>query len=820
VSEIAHAVRQEPEPVKMATGGTSVPCGNTIHAHSQDHQGAKNRLLAHLHRGGKWAYWWTLQDRKSHWWQVGKPSPLPSGDADTYFGVHPTACKKGAGSRATNADVVAVNCVFADFDVKDHGSKEMTLAHVEGLPVVPSALVDSGGGYHAYWLLREPFIIDSEEDRKRIKELQRRWVDYVGGDPGAKDLARVLRVPGTRNMKPVYAPNFPTVTIVQADLTLLYRVDGLEAAIPAQEDMALARVPHVTPRSNGPDHYAEAALVNELATLARAQTGDRNTQLNRSAFNMGQFVGAGWLERSRVEQALYAQARDIGLDERETNATIQSGMAAGIREPRKARGKQDQAHGEGQTRPRDQPRQQPASAGQATEHRAATFSVIHNTDLGNARRLVARHGTDIRYCHAWGAWFIWDGRRWAKDETGEIQRLARATVASIHEEASRQVSAELWRALEKWAMRSESRERLGAMVDVAGDEPGVYIRHTELNANPWLLNVMNGTLDLQTGKLRPHRREDAITKISPVVYDPGATCPLWLSFLRRILPDPALRAFIQRAAGYSLTGLTIEQCLLFLFGTGANGKTTLIETLMGLLADYAQKAPTEMLMTRPGGSIPNDIARLPGARLVVAAEIEAGRQMAESLVKDLTGGDTMVARFMRQEFFEFRPTHKLWMYGNHKPIIRGTDDGIWRRIHLVPFLVTIPEAEKDPGLVKKLNAELPGILKWAVDGCLAWQEKGLGIPGAVDQATGKYRAEMDVLGRFLGDCCHLEPRARVTKAALYEAYERWGGDLTKRKFGDALRERGFEDGRGSGNAAIWKGIGQLTDDSSANAVLR
>jgi putative DNA primase/helicase len=382
------------------------------------------------------------------------------------------------------------------------------------------------------------------------------------------------------------------------------------------------------------------------------------------------------------------------------------------------------------------------------------------------------------------------------------------------------VSAEWRRALDKWAMRSESRGRLSAMVDVAGDEPGVYVRHTELNANPWLLNVMNGTLDLQTGELRPHRREDAITKISPVVYDPGATCPLWLSFLRRILPDPALRAFIQRAAGYSLTGLTIEQCLLFLFGTGANGKTTLIETLMGLLADYAQKAPTDMLMTRLGGSIPNDIARLPGARLVVAAEIESGRQMAESMVKDLTGGDTMVARFMRQEFFEFRPTHKLWMYGNHKPIIRGTDDGIWRRIHLVPFLVTIPEAEKDPGLVKRLNAELPGILKWAVDGCLAWQEKGLGIPSAVNQATGKYRAEMDVLGRFLGDCCHLEPRARVTKAALYEAYERWGGDLTKRKFGDALRERGFEDGRGSGNVAIWKGIGQLADDGGANAVPR
>lgn len=319
----------------------------------------------------------------------------------------------------------------------------------------------------------------------------------------------------------------------------------------------------------------------------------------------------------------------------------------------------------------------------------------------------------------------------------------------------------------------------------------------DFDGDPWLLNVRNGTIDLRTGKLLPHNPENLLTKVVSVDYDPAAQCPLWETFLDRIMAGNAeLIEFLQRVVGYCLTGSTREQIFCILHGTGANGKSTIIKTIIKLLGDYAWQAPANMLMTKDRDAIPNDIARLKGVRYVSVTETEENRRLAESLVKTLTGEDKITARFLHGEFFEFEPTAKFFMATNHKPVIRGTDLAIWRRIRLVPFEVAIPKEEQDPELPQKLQAELSGILNWALEGCKKWQESGLTEPQAVMVATQTYRAESDVLAQFLTDCT-VEAEGTVVQAKdLYQAYRQWcdtNGErsISNNAFGRKMKERGF-----------------------------
>jgi len=456
------------------------------------------------------------------------------------------------------------------------------------------------------------------------------------------------------------------------------------------------------------------------------------------------------------------------------------------------------------------------------------------TDLGNAMRLVDRHGEELRYCHPWRRWLVWDGRRWRIDEDGEIVRRAvdvrqgiyaeaaalSAEAANTVDDSKRKELASKAQATLTWAKGSESRVRINAMIELAQSLPGIPVAPDELDAAPWLLNVQNGTLDLRTGELRPHRREDMLTKLAPVAYDPEAECPTWLSFLARIFDgNENLIAFMQRALGYALTGDVSEQVLFICYGVGANGKSTLLNTVRAVLGeDYARHTPTETLLIRErGGGIPNDIARLKGARFVTAIEADAGRRLAESLIKQITGGDPVAARFMRAEWFEYVPEWKLFLAVNHKPMIRGTDNAIWRRIRLIPFTVTIPEPEQDKHLGEKLLAEAPGILAWMVRGCLDWQAKGLGTPEEVKAATAEYRDEMDILGDFLSERCIQSPAVEATAKELYDEYVQWCEEnnvrpLGKVRFGIHLQERGFTRARGHGGTRKWRGVGLLAEE--------
>lgn len=456
-----------------------------------------------------------------------------------------------------------------------------------------------------------------------------------------------------------------------------------------------------------------------------------------------------------------------------------------------------------------------AKNGHRDDKPAPTFNL---TDQGNAERLVHRHGEDLLHVRKWGQWMVWDGTRWRPDETGEAERKAKETVKTMFHEADPGEGRPIDRNLASYALKSESRQKIEAMVALARSEEGIAVTHNDFDQDPWALNVQNGTLDLRTGKLRPHRREDGITKIAGTAYDPEAKAPTWTAFIERVLPSEALRRFVQKLAGYGLSADVSEQILPFLYGLGANGKSTFVNTLLAVVGEYGQQAAPDLLVAKKSAH-PTELADLFGARLVASVEVEDGRRLAESLVKQLTGGEKVRARYMHKDFFEFDPTHKPLLVANHRPEVRGTDHAIWRRIKLVPFDVTIPDEEKDKDLPGKLMDELPGILRWAVEGCLLWRKEGLGEPEEVKAATQNYRDEMDVLGRFIEDRCVLHERATALATPLYEAYQKWCEETgeteeTQNKFGRRLRERGLGQDREKGTRrTMWLGIGlwQPTD---------
>lgn len=424
----------------------------------------------------------------------------------------------------------------------------------------------------------------------------------------------------------------------------------------------------------------------------------------------------------------------------------------------------------------------PAPASEAPPLPAEPKPPRQRTDLGNAERLADQQGDDLRYVPSWDRWLAWDGRRWQPDALNEVMRRAHLTARSIYLEASEATDSYESEELAKHAVRSENAQRLEAMVRVARAVRPFPVAPDALDSDLWLFNVENGTVDLREGRVRPHRREDLITKIAPVRFDPSATWRRWDAFLARVLPDAAVRAYVQRLAGYWLTGDVREQILPFLHGAGANGKSTFVTLLQDLLGDYGKTGAPDLLVTKQQDAHPAEVADIHGARLVVCSEVEQGRWFAEKRIKELTGGDRLKARLMYRDFFEFRPTAKLVVIANHRPKVRGTDFAIWRRVHLVPFDVTIPAAERDNDLGRKLRAELPGILNWALRGCLEWQRGGLKPPKAIADATHEYRQEQDHVAQFVAECCETTPDA-VPMGEIYARYKLWAEAAGDRPWG-------------------------------------
>jgi putative DNA primase/helicase len=463
-------------------------------------------------------------------------------------------------------------------------------------------------------------------------------------------------------------------------------------------------------------------------------------------------------------------------------------------------------------------------------------------DVGNARRLAKEHGEFLTHCHPLKRWFVWDNVRWYQDDTGGIQRFAKDTVLDLYSWTETEIAAireqvkldeeiggcnsdelnlrlgRIRKAL-KWAGQSLAAPRINAMIDLARSEPGIPILPEQFDADPWLLNCQNGVLELKTGVLREHRRNDFMSKLCPVEYDADATCPLWMQCLDRWMAgDEELIRYLQRSIGYALSGDVSEQCLWFLHGEGNNGKSVFLKIVLMMLGDYGMQSPSDLLLAKEHESHPTAIADLWGRRFVSTIEVDDGKRLAEALLKQLTGSDKIRARFLYRDYFEFWPSHKIFLAANHKPQVRGTDLGIWRRIKLIPWSVVIPPAERDGHLDKKLSAELPGILAWAVRGCLDWQEKGgLQEPDAVRQAIEVYRSEEDSLGRFIAECCWANREAKVAAGALFDSYSKWSGDkfMTPQGLGKKLKEKGYSQSRGHNGVRFWEGIGLIEGSGDA-----
>ncbi|EMI11236.1 DNA primase family protein [Anoxybacillus gonensis] len=785
---------------------------------------------------------WTAEDKRPHWYEL-KDIALAAQKAiqlrqkfNVYFGIGLRKERLREYQRGSSKDIISLPCVWVEIDIQGgvHAAtnlptKEQAKILLNTFPLEPSIIVHSGGGIHCYWLFEQPARIHSEKDRQGAERMLKRFQNVfirLARSQGlvidnTADLARVLRVPGTFNRKAEPKP----VRTLKLDaeqryslLELLEALQEVEAKLPQESKLERPLKREYT-ETDIPDadvskivsgclfiqdyleHKETASYPEWLAALTIAAYCENGEQLAHEWSEGHPSYSEREVDRKYEEIRTHMKPRTCAAIHEEF------GSCAGCKHFRKINS--------------------PISLGMKGKMNNETRRrrMFKNTDLGNAERLVCRHGQNIRYNHVFGKWYIWDGKRWGEDKKKQIKQLAKDTVRNIYKEAHEEEDADKRKALSEHATRSESRTRIEAMISLAESE--VPILPDDMDRDIWLFNCQNGVIDLKTGELLPHSREYLMTKISPVSYDPKAECPTWIKFLEDIMQDDEgnvkheLIEFLQKAIGYSLTGDTSEQVLFFLYGTGRNGKSTFVNTIKEILGDYGKQTNADTFTVKKSDRVNNDIAALKGARLVAATESEEGARLAESLVKQLTGGEPILARFLHQEFFEFVPQFKIFFTTNHKPVIRGGDEGIWRRIRLIPFTVTIPPEKLDKDLPQKLRAEMPGILRWAVEGCLKWQREGLGNPKEVQEATQSYKDEMDTLGNFIKENCVIVPSAKCVVSELYKEYTEWCEDngefvLSRTKFNRKIEERGFKKERSTGGHFYFFGIG-LRDNTYLNS---
>lgn len=432
------------------------------------------------------------------------------------------------------------------------------------------------------------------------------------------------------------------------------------------------------------------------------------------------------------------------------------------------------------------------------------------TDVGNGNALARACDGKFKFCRQWKDWLMWDGARWRRGSGPEVveaqkrvirERYNRAVTSmgklrNVDDENAKRKLKAIAKVF-RWCAVSEDAKHVHAGVDMASSMPGILIDHHQLDNQPWLFNCANGVLNLRTGELVPHDSSLLLTQCSPTAYSDKAVAPRWKEFLEEAIVDPDTIAWLKRFVGYCMTGIVKEHVLPVLYGKGRNGKSTFIKTICRVFGDdYAGTAPQHFLAVQRGEQHPTRIAELYGKRFMADIETEEGVRLDEAMVKRLTGGDELVARRMREDFWRFMPTHKLLLASNNQPEVRNNDPAIWSRLKLVPFNVSFAGRE-DFDLDAKLNIEAPGILRWAVEGCLEWQQHGLPESPQIARATEAYRSDQDRIADFIATCCVLEADVKVKTEELTRAYVAWCVSqnirpMDGRPFGKALTDRGFQ----------------------------
>jgi putative DNA primase/helicase len=827
-----------------------------------------------------WLVLWTRQRKETGVFQIVTEPDLDRAVdfcgagalQDVYAAIGLQMRQPGNGNRGKEDGVISLPGVWADVDIAGpaHASKELPRTEGEALSLVatvdvsPSIIVRSGFGLQVYWLFREPFVIETEVERQNLKALSRRFQQMLRLQAGNRgwtldstpDLCRILRIPGTFNHKCVgdvrlvTAEYFDRTYNIDDFRELVSGLDEGEESRPIESPLQLppAKLPPILEGCAWMRHcrddsqtLPEPEWYRMLTVIARCEDAERwahelsreypkyskqetRRKLTQASGNKvapvtcvyvqsdltgGRFCGE-CLFLGNINSPIAIGRIETGLITRDPGAASTDHPAAPV-EPEPA----DAAH---------------ATADEPKSTKAAANKIEKFTDLGNAHRFVARYRDTMRYCEGWARWLVWDNMRWAEDE--RLEALARAgdLIRGLYPIAGTIEDEDRRKAFLKHLIKSESHRSLSALLNLAKADRRLARHPDDFDRDPWLYTVNNGTINLKTGERLSHNPDHLITKLAPVTYDPLAQCPEWLEFLDMImLSRVSLIGFLKRAMGSSLTGITSDKAMFILYGPGGdNGKSTLIEVIEMVLGNYARRTPIATFLKQRPGNIPNDIARLRGARFVWAAENDRDVRLAESLIKEMTGGDRMVARFMRGEFFEFVPAFKPWLATNHKPAVRG-DAALWRRLKLVPFDYTIPkERQKQRHEVMTMfKAELPGILNWAIEGCLEWQRGGLGEPEEVLKATREYEAEQDTFAMFLEEKCICTAQAEVLSLPMYRVYKIWAEEHgetapSHKVFAALMSERGFKKKK-TEKGILYSGIQLRSEDqpdtpSPANTV--
>lgn len=798
-----------------------------------------------------WLIVWTRQDKATRAFDLSAEGALgqaieycaaKASAFDVYAAVGLQQQQPPGKSRGAESSVSVLPGFWADIDIGGaaHKSKNLPPAEqdarslIESLGLEPSIIVRSGFGLQVYWLFREPYRIESDDERRRLKSLSARFQMNLRSRANARgwtldstaDLCRVLRIPGTFNRK--VAGDIRPVTAECADRS--YNLDDFEDLLMGIDDpgggprdalppigLPPAKLPPILDGCAWMSHCRDdAASLPEpewyrmMTVIARCEDAEQWAHALSQAYpKYSRRETQQKLKQASGDEVAPVTCAYVESDLGGTRFCQECLFRGNVNSPITIGRIEDPEPNEDESPPPEEP---PAPTAAAT--RMEKF-----TDLGNARRFVARYRDAVLYCEPWSRWFHWDSMRWAEDDRLEVFARAADLIRSLYPLANKIKDDDEREAFFNHLIKSESHRAIHAMVTLAKADRAIARHPDDFDNDPWLLTVKNGTLDLRTGRIRPQNPGDMITKLAPVVYDPSARCQNWLDFLDMImLGRKSLVEFLKRALGTSLTGITSDKAMFILYGPGGdNGKSTMVEVIESLLGTYARRTPVETFLKKREGSIPNDIARLRGARFVWAAENDRGVRLAESLVKEMTGGDRMVARFLHGEFFEFMPAFKIWLATNHKPTIRG-DAAIWRRLKLVPFEYTIPKdrQKKRHEVMAMFQAELPGILNWAIEGCLEWQRDGLGIPEEVINATREYEAEQDTFSMFLEEKCIRAQNARVLSLALYREYKAWAEEhgespASHKTFASLMSERGFAKTK-TMKGALYSGIGIRTEE--------